>query len=327
MRLTLVIPQLLALDNASLNATPILARLVGFAGAPTTEVSGLDHAVLAAVDAPIDTPIAPLAALGAGFDPGERFVLRGDPVALVAGREDVLMTGRVDDLTNEEAAALVATLNSHFASDELVFHAPRNDAWFITVPDVQRLETTPLPAVQGATYPHQPRGDDAAQWRRWLSEMQMLLHPHPVNVERERCGRALVTGIWVSGAGTMPGTRAVLDATPFIADTRDGDVLRGLAKRAQVSWSPPPPRFSGLPATKAAMMVLLPLSGSETFASIVETWLAPALAALEHGEITSLALIADRGSSAFTWRASRPSLLARARARFESRLFAPVPDA
>ena len=127
MRVTLVVPGLAAAAKASRAVPGALARLAAF-GHVQALPPDLDRAVVACAGLPPDTAIAPLAALGAGFDPGTSHVLRADPVTLVAGRDDVLLAGRVTDLDRDEAAALAATLAAHFASDAVAFHVPRPDA-------------------------------------------------------------------------------------------------------------------------------------------------------------------------------------------------------
>jgi hypothetical protein len=98
MRVTLAIPRLLALERTALAGVRSLARLERYAAAPTAEPRGFDTALLVAAGQSRDTCTAPLAALGAGFDSGAALVLRADPVTLIAGRDDVLLAGRVDDL-------------------------------------------------------------------------------------------------------------------------------------------------------------------------------------------------------------------------------------
>jgi hypothetical protein len=222
MRLTLVVPHLVASGRA-LPDEPAFARLAAHAGKPRDLARDLDTAAIAA-GASSMLPIAPLAALVAGFDPGTSYVLRANPVALVAGRDDVLIAGRVDDLTAAEAQALIDALNAHFAQDGLAFHAPRPDAWFVVSRDHVPVDTTPLSQVEGELRPHLPRGEHGGIWRRWLSEMQMLLHAHDVNAAREAQGRAPVTGVWIEGGGVarQPATFAALthDAV-VVASGRD----------------------------------------------------------------------------------------------------------
>ncbi len=119
MRLVLTLPGLVAADPS--RQAPALARLLAAAGAPTTDPRGLaamlaaEYGIVAPADR--DAPLAPILAAAAGATPGDAYWLVADPVTLVAGRDDVLLAGRVDDLAGDETAALLATLNDHFADD------------------------------------------------------------------------------------------------------------------------------------------------------------------------------------------------------------------
>src|SRR5690606_6966891 len=49
-----------------------------------------------------------------------------------------------------------------------------------------------------------PSGAEAARWRRALTEVQMLLHEHPVNQRREARGELAVNSVWLWGGGRRP---------------------------------------------------------------------------------------------------------------------------
>jgi hypothetical protein len=322
MRLTLAVPRLLALDRAALSSLPALGALARWAGEPALTPGDID--VVLATDIPgAVLPVAPLAALGAGFDPGRAHVLRADPVSLVAGRNDVALAGRIDDLAADEASALIATLNAHFADDGLAFHAPRPDAWFVTVREPPALFTTPLACVRGALLRHLPTGDDAGRWRRWLSEMQMLLHEHPACRAREARGQSPVTGIWLSGGGALPAAAPGTAPVVFAGDGSAGDVVRGLARYFGGAPQSRPGTFASLPARGNAIVVLDEAIDHTAAAIIANAWIAPAVSALERGDVASLRLVADGLGVAALWQATRPSPVARLAGRFRRRAFVP----
>jgi len=312
MRRTLVIPGLLGALHAKAPRLDALARLAAF-GSEEHLPHDLDRAVATAAGLPAQAPMAPLAALGAGLDPGTSYVLRADPVSLVAGRDDVLLTGRVDDLDASEAATLVAALTAHFADDGIVFHAPRPDAWFVAATQGIPVETTPLDSVTGAIQPYLPQGPHAKTWRRWLSEMQMLLHAHPVNATRESAGRAPLTGIWISAGGTL--ARDVSLALGEVSATAHpaGDVARGLAQLAGQSAHVPPATFDKLEGVDA-LVVLAPVTDAERAACVAQEWLDPAVAALTRGDLDELVVLGNGGGMTQRWSARAPSLFARLRA-------------
>lgn len=326
MRLVLALPHLLAVDPAILAGMRGLARIAAWAGSPAIVHDGLVAASARAAGAPADASLAQLAALGAGFDPGATPILFADPVALVAGRDDVLFRGRIDDLTDAEAQTLVALLNTHFAPDGVEFHAPRADAWFVTAESARTLTAIPPARVRGAIYPHLPRGEGAKSWRRWMSEMQMLLHGHAINATREAAGLAAVTGVWVWGGGRQDWQTPLPDTTWWAPAGRDGDVVRGLARRAGRAADVPHASFTRLEPAPCVHAVLPPARAAAEAQALDAAWLVPAADALARGDIESITLLADAGGTAWQWEARRPAFLRRLRQRFDAAPFTlPLP--
>ncbi|MEO8485681.1 MAG: hypothetical protein ABI585_05015 [Betaproteobacteria bacterium] len=333
MRFTFVVPRLSSLDAALLAESRPLARLASWSQA-RVEPLGITAALLAAFGAPAadtahDVPAAPLALLGAGVDPHASFVLAADPVSLVAGRDDVALAARVDDLQTLEAHALVDSLNAHFASDGLVFHAPRPDTWFATLASRPALRTVPIERALGTMLSaHAPGGADAGTWQRWSTEIQMLLFAHPVNRRREQQGRAMCNGTWFWGGGTLADVGLGAPFRVHAPDDRSGDLVRGLALHAGGEAMMLPGSFEAVieaaPATRPAShvaVVLPPPRDAASLATLEQAWIAPALAWLRSGRIASLVLVTD-GERAMTWTARRPSLPARLLSGFAPRRFA-----
>jgi len=301
MHLQLVLPSLLALPRDVLATSTALAALASRASPPQHGRRGLDAVVSAAAGLAPDTPIAPLAARGAGLAVTSGTIARADPITMVAGRDDVLLSGRVDDVSATDAEAFIALLNAHFAGDGLNFVAPRPDAWFVQFDDLPVPQTTPLVEVHGALHAHQPRGEHAARWKRWNSEMQMLLHEHALNVARERNGQAPVSGLWIADAGPAvpPAGGTMLDW--FAAAGRAGDVARGLAQAHARSAPLPPATLAQWPATRDAVVILSPLHTADDLQAAADAWLLPAMSALDRGTIRELSIAADDQHDAFVW--------------------------
>jgi hypothetical protein len=176
--------------------------------------------------------------------------------------------------------------------------------------------TTELSEVHGPIHAHLPRGDHAKAWRRWLSEIQMLLHEHPVNAARDAAGRAPVTGLWLSGGGANAGLRAPAGATLFAVPGPLGDVARGLGDAQSL-----PANFAALPSVDHAIVVLPAVIDMRAMSALVAAWIDPAVRSLERRALSSLALVADGSGGAFTWNALSPSWWQRVRARFAAPTF------
>ena len=339
MPLVLVAPGLLSLPAAALDREAAFARLASHSGEPQVEPMGIATALLRSSRWPVDTPVAPLAALGAGLDPGAGFVLIAEPVHFDAGRADIVLTRCVDDLDGAEAEALVAILSDHFAGDALRFVAPRPGAWFALAETSPDIATTPVDAVVGRSpITHLPQGRDAGTWKRWQDEIGMLLYGHPVNEAREARGRSSVNAVWFWGGGRIAPDRGRAPVSVAAASGRTADIARGMALASHGPTTPWPPgpgwigetlrrhasgRGSGGRASDATMIVVCEATGGQAAATgetgaagFAREWLAPALAMLEGRRIDALHLVADGNGVAATWTAQAPGRLARLLARW-----------
>lgn len=74
-----------------------------------------------------------------------------------------------------------------------------------------------------------PGGSDRARHRSLLSEIEMALHEHPVNAERERAGKPVVNSLWIWGGGLAPATQSG-ELPPLFADD---PLLRGFWRQQQ----------------------------------------------------------------------------------------------
>lgn len=314
MHLVLVLPDLFADRGAAAPPAraPVLARLLAHAAPPVRDADGPD-AVLASlygIERQADWPIAALEVAALGIDPAGAYWLAADPVMLDVGRDDVAFAGAVDDLARADADALTATLNAHFSVDGVAFVAPKPDVLFARVAVPPRLRTHHLAiSSDRAMRSRLPEGPDANTWRRWQSEIQMLLHDHPVNLERARTGRPPVNSIWFSGGGTLPRRPAASHAIRTFADAGIGVAL---ASHVGSPARPVPADLGDalLGAVDAAIVVVALPSG--VMLNEVETsWAAPAWRGVASGRLRTVTLVADDVGDAVTWRVDRPPFWSR----------------
>jgi len=313
MELVLAAPGLLAIAAELLARDEALSRVA--AAAEPIVVDDLDQALLGALE--LAASSAPLAALGAGMDPAGRFVIRADPVTMRVTHDDVRIDARVDDLSASEADTLVTLLDAHFGAEGLSFLAPRPDAWFAATSAGQEIATTPLDAAIGRTLrPCLPTGVDAARWRRWLNELQMLLHGHALG---ERAHP--VNGVWFSCGGMLPGASGgspspgrerhpptYVCATPG----RDGDVARGIARLHGRDAAMYRNVATGIAAAVdddvRRLVIVLPRVVHDGDLAGTCAALADALRALERGQFGRVELVADGRGVAAAWSVAKPSL-------------------
>jgi hypothetical protein len=321
MQLVLALPGLLALSDADVAAVaaPALAQLFA-AGAPARADLDLAGALAAryGIERQADWPLAPIRLAALGVDPGAGYWLAADPVTLVAGRDDVRVAGVVEDLDRAQVDALLATLNLHFAGDGLGFVAPRPDALFAGVAVAPALTTFPLAAASGRPlHALLPGGADAARWRRWQSEIQMLFHEHPVNLARERAGRPPANSLWFSGGGTRPRRRA---GEPPIRTYADAGIAVALAAHAGSPARALPPRLDdALAGATGGDRIVIAFAAAPDVGTLEQVWAAPIRRALAAGTLESFTLLADGAGSVVAWQAHRPGAWQRVEGLFRRR--------
>jgi hypothetical protein len=305
MQLTLVLPNLLDAAPAELAAAsaPALARLLASAESPALEPDGPLAIACAAlgIAKQNDWPAAPWLARAAGIDPGDRYWLCAAPVTLEVGRDEVRLAGVVRDLDADESAALLSGLRAHFVSDGIEFVERGPGQWWVALAEPQRLEASlPEAALGKPLIAHLPRGADAARWRRWQSEMQMLLFDHPVNRSRESDGRSPVNYVWMWGGGTL---RAAHKGVRVPMVFTEEPLLRDLARAAGGESQPAPGSFAALrlvPPAASALVWLDALKATPLQDQLVAfdvAWAAPLQRALDRRELSLRLVIAGSGAA------------------------------
>jgi hypothetical protein len=332
--LTLTVPGLLAPGTQALAATAPFQSFARYADPPVQDKEGLGSALCKALGLPHSTPLAPLSALGASLDVDEHYIIAATPVTLIADRDIVMLAGRVHDLSDDHAAILIELLNRHFVDDGVHFIAARAATWFARCDRTFSLSTSPLDAAIGRSiYPYLPRGADGNTWQRWQVEIQMLLHEHAVNQQRDARGLSPISSVWFWGNGRMAEVRTPALAAAFASADENGDLVRGLARRVGLSVDVLPAAFPGIldrsNDTGNAVVALASMTSESAVKRFGVDWLQPAVTALEAGKISALQIIADGHGAAVSWVARRPSRLARVTSRLRARPFeipAPAPE-
>ncbi|MGC2518054.1 MAG: hypothetical protein WA373_02965 [Burkholderiales bacterium] len=248
-----------------------------------------------------DWPVAAYTLLADGGAPDEHFWLRADPVHLRFERDRlVLADSAVFDVSRAEAEALVETLNRHFGA-AMLFYPLRPERWYVRPGRAPDMETIAPSAARGkAIDACLPAGADAMRFHALMNEAQMLLHEHPVNVEREARGEPAINSVWFWGGGVIDAPKV----RPFSTVISDDPLASGLAQAAGISSHPLPGNAESLLAATAgegvALIVLDALRQAagyadagrlrEQRAALERDWLEPLLKALQSGRIGMLTL-------------------------------------
>jgi hypothetical protein len=263
----------------------------------------------------------PVAAVALAVDeaPQPGHWLRADPVfARIQGDSLVLHHAAALAISADEARDLVATLRAHFAADGLEFHVPRPDRWYVRVPAEDSPVTTPLPEAIGQdVFRRLPRGAGRINWATAITEAQMMLSGHPVNVARESRRQPPVNAVWFWGEGTLPRDlprpyARVFASEPFAA---------GLAHLSGAALAPVPGSIAEVEGDAPTLVVLDALNDAANAGDAAAwehaarnmdaQWLAPLRAALSSRAPVRLVLTASKDtcvatlSSASRWRIFR----------------------
>jgi len=183
-----------------------------------------------------DYPIAAIAAAEDGLDVGADYWLRADPVHLVLQRDSFSLSEPCPlPVSRAHAQAMIASFNAHFAQDGLKFSLGESGAWYVSLTQPPQIKTA-LPAIaMGKNVAHfMPLGSTASGWVAYLNEVQMLLHAHAANTEREGAGEVAVNSIWLSGGGVMPAT--VKPDSDIDCLVGNSAFYKGLAKRSDLAY-------------------------------------------------------------------------------------------
>jgi hypothetical protein len=307
--------------------SPVIDALLNRSRVLVAQPAALEAALLHAFGLPATTGVAPLTRLAdAGSAAGQAW-LRADPVHLAISRDNAqLFDSHVINPTAEEMAAIAASVNGHFVNQGIKVEFPDPARGYIAT-DLNNLpKSTPLWQMAGANvFDNLPLSKTKTNWRAISNEMQMLLHEHPVNRTRAANGIPAINGLWIWGGGSVETILCASD--PAAEPPRFTHVFarlalaRGLAMAKGLALATLPPRFDANVIAPHALVVLHTASreirrqSRETWpaevAAIERDWVAPAVAALNVGELHALTLLLPCESVTLTIKVARDGIKAK----------------
>jgi hypothetical protein len=241
------------------------------------------------------------------------------PLQLLAGLERVnLHPAGAPLLEPAELQALVASFNNVLGGEGLALEALHSGQCLLSLPRAMVATThDPGPLAGREASGWLPAGPDGAWLRRLMTEAQMLLHEHPVNLARVARGAQPVNALWLWGLG---GGELPAPAAPLSPLASDDDFLRALWRRhgGRIEAAP-----EGLAATLMAKrdavgVVTLALGGLaadpvQALQQVEERWFAPLAAALAGGRLGAVRIFLAGQEVEFAarhrfrvWRRGRP---------------------
>jgi len=297
--LTIIVPDLNPVPGdpgADTSHWPTLARLAGRGSvAPRVldaRADSLHTAVLDALNLRSAAEKYPSAAVMRTASTNERpagFWLRMQPMHFIAGLDritTVVLRG-AGRMTAAERSSLDPVFAEHLQPAGLELHAA-DDEWLLRSASPLNLQTvTPEFAAANPLAEILPRGADAGPIRRLMTEMQMLLHEHPVNARREARGAPPINAVWVHGEGIL----SDLSSVSLPAGYGEDPFLRGIYRlHDQVAGAKPADAKSLLAQLRGPTVAVIDAPDLDALES---QWLAPLARALLSGAISKLTLMFD----------------------------------
>lgn len=324
--LTLIVPDLnpaLAGNGADPSQISTLARLAGRGSvAPRVIDARLDSLHAAVLDslklreAAEKFPSAAVMRSGAANERATGFWLRVQPLHFIAGLDRITMVvlRGAARMTAEERSALQPIFAEHLQSTGLELHEA-DEEWLLRSASPLQLQTvTPEFAAANPLSEILPRGADAAAIRRLMTEMQMLLHEHPVNVRRQARGVPAINAVWVHGEGTLSDAPSAASlAVSLPAGYGEDAFLRGMYRLNDQTVGTKPADANALLAQMRGPTVAV--IDAPDLDSLETQWLAPLGRALLRGAISKLTVVldewqvsAERTDLFKLWRRDRPPM-------------------
>jgi hypothetical protein len=230
------------------------------------------------------------------------------PVHLIAGLTSLHLDRRsVLSLHEPELAQLTEDFAGVFGGSDFLLETGFCGSLLMRSRDTIDARTTePARAVVSELQTSLPTGPNAAALRRFGAELEMWLHGHRINQQRASRGELPLSTLWLWGGG------APENIPPAPAPTRRSDVGLGsdpyfvalwhLEGSERLALPQRLPNFSSHPDARRMALTLeaTPLLHAnpqwtllEALADLDDRFIAPALAALRAGEVSTVILVAN----------------------------------
>lgn len=258
-----------------------------------------------------NAPFGALRRLGeaASQPAGDGHWLCADPVHLRFHHERIILADAgAFDLEEDEAHTIVASLNAEFA-DIGQFHVSTARRWYLRLNSPVDHHAEPLSTIAGRRLDNELT-DKNGVLTRWLNEVQMYLHGHPVNERRQAEGKPAVNSLWLWGGGTLP----TLAKPDYSTVWSSNPLATGLACASGTPTQPCPNGLAALLANAAAEQNQLVVLDSllppvlyedgpgwrDAWQKLDSDWFVPLRAALGR-QIETLTIVAPTIYGQLTW--------------------------
>ena len=306
-------------DTPHAEPAPTLRKLLSKAAQHSVPDS-FEHSLACAFGWEAKKPL-PTAALTYLADAGadstalqDRCIVRADPVHLMADQQFLrLFDASVMHLPEDDMQQLCNDLNEFYhdaepprravlrnkktpekTADALQFIAPVPSRWYAMLTHHTQFQTHSLAAVRGApVQDFLPTGEDARWWHTRWNEIQMFLHQHPLNEQRQARGEFTVNSLWFWGEGQLP-TNA--PASHYAKVFADDALAIGLSRWTQTAQTAVPDHVQAVLSNMSDGDVLCVLPLVQNPLAVWERdWFEPLLTAIREKRLGALCLYPGDG--------------------------------
>jgi len=235
-------------------------------------------------------PSAAVMRTGDAGEPARGFWLHLQPMHFVAGldRLTAVILHGASDVTRAELVELEPTIGAHLRTAGMHLATTAHDDWLVHSERALDVQTsTPDSAAASPLDQAMPHGRDAPGLRRLMTELQMLLHEHPVNVARTRRGVPEINAVWFHGGGEL----RELQRRSLPQAFGDDLYLRGIYRLHEQDVTLTPPDAQTLLARLQSRAVVV--VAADDVDALEAAWIAPLTRALRIGAIARLDLVLD----------------------------------
>lgn len=213
--------------------------------------------------------------------------LQAEPIHLSAGLDDLRLSFP-PPLSVEESQQLAASLQPLLSLAGFELHAAPSGRWYLwCARPLDVITYSPRSGFATRLYDIMPHGAQGAELRRLMTEAQMLLHQHPVNLQREQRRIATANSLWLWGAASMD----IVTSANRQRVLSNQAYVQGLCEHMHMSCWPLPPDAKPLLNLKDSDVIAVVTCDS--LALLDENWLQPVAAALHSGRFAQLDLHLD----------------------------------
>lgn len=232
--------------------------------------------------------VAAITGLALGLNTQQDHWLFAEPMELKPDLAGVYGFGNTHlQLTESENQQFAKEINELLTIQNIKLHAMNGTNWFLQCADVPEIQTVPSKTIMGKEIsPYLPVGPQQKQWRKLLTELQMLLHFSPTNKTRVEQGLPPVNGIWFWGEGSLP----KITAKPFSTIFTDDLFTQGLAKLSNTNCLPLSAIETEITENEPSLIVVTDLSANTNQFDLEKNCFLPLMQALKNNRLTEFVL-------------------------------------